>query len=72
MLRWLSLAVVAGVLTGFTLLLVTGEYINDGPVLIRMSATRGLHVGDAFVLLGWAASMLALGRLVTLPGQRHR
>lgn len=59
-------------LTGFAMLLVTGQYINDGPVLISMSATHGLHVGDAFVLLGWAAAMLALGRLVTLPGQPHR
>jgi hypothetical protein len=52
--------VVAGVLTGFAFLLLTGEYINDGPVVVYLSQEHGLHAGDLFVLTGWGVSMASL------------
>ena len=66
MLRWLYALVVAGILSAFAFLLVTGRYLNDGPVLFRLSPDHGLHQGDVFVLCGWAAALLSeVGLLVT-------
>jgi hypothetical protein len=65
-LRWLFALVVAGMLTVFALLLVTGEYYNEGPVLLRVSDGHGLHRGDVFVLTGWAAGMLSLIGLLSI------
>ena len=66
MLRWLFAAVVAGILTAFAVLLVTGKYVNDGPVLFRVTAEHGMHQGDVFVVGGWAAALLSeVGLLVT-------
>ncbi|MGY1733373.1 hypothetical protein ACI798_17840 [Geodermatophilus sp. SYSU D01045] len=56
--------VIAGMLTAFTALLVTGEYYNEGPVLLRLTADHGLHKGDVFVVTGWAAGMLSLAGLL--------
>ena len=65
-LRWLCALVVIGVLTGFAVLLVTGRYINDGPVLFRLTDTHGIHRGDVFVLCGWAVALVSeIGLLVT-------
>ena len=52
------------VLTGFALLLVTGRYVADGPVLLSLSAEHGLHEGDLLVVAGWAAGVAAVVRLV--------
>ncbi len=60
MLRWLCAVVVGVILTGFTFLLLTGRYINDGPVLITLVQSHGLHAGDLFVIAGWAVGMTAL------------
>ncbi len=70
MLRWLSALVVAAVLSGFAVLLLTGQYVNEGPVLVRLSQTHGVHVGDLFVVLGWAAALLAVGGLLRSAGRR--
>ncbi|MBM7806989.1 hypothetical protein JOD57_002826 [Geodermatophilus bullaregiensis] len=63
MLRWLCALLVGAVLSGFTFLLVTGQYIKDGPVVVMLSAAHGLHLGDLFVVTGWAVAMLAVVRL---------
>ena len=68
-LRWLSALVVAAVLSGFAVLLLTGQYVNEGPVLMRLSQTHGVHVGDLFVVLGWAAALL-VGGLLWSAGRR--
>ena len=68
-LRRLFAVVVAGMLTAFAALLVTGRYVNEGPVLLRLAEDRGLHQGDIFVLTGWAAGMLSL--LGLLLARRH-
>lgn len=65
-LGWLFALVAAAMLTVFALLLVTGEYYNEGPVLLSVADDHGVHQGDLFVLTGWAAGMLALLGLVLL------
>jgi hypothetical protein len=65
-LRWLFAAVVAGILTVFAFLLVTGKYTNDGPVLFLLTPEHGVHRGDVFVVCGWAAALLSeVGLLVS-------
>jgi hypothetical protein len=63
-LRWLFAVVAAAMLTAFAVLLVTGEYHNEGPVLVRIADGHGLHQGDVFVLTGWAAGLLSLSGLL--------
>jgi len=65
MIRWLCTLVVGAVLSGFAFLLLTGRYINDGAVVVTLSAGHGLHVGDLFVLAGWAMAIAALVVLAT-------
>jgi len=69
-LRWGSAAVTAAVLTGFALLLVTGEYANDGPVLLTITSRHGLHEGDLFVIAGWAVALVALLVALLVPRRR--
>ena len=65
--RKLYALVVGGIVSGFTVLLVTGRYINDGPVLITLTKGHGLHAGDLFVIAGWGVAMAALARLARKP-----
>ena len=60
--------VVGAVLTLFAFLLITGEYINDGPVVVRLTEAHGLHAGDLLVFGGWAIGMAALVLLTTSRG----
>ena len=68
-LRWLCALVVGGILSGFTFLLLTGRYINDGPVVIALTDTHGLHAGDLFVIAGWAVGMATLVLLARHGGR---
>jgi hypothetical protein len=64
--------VVGAVLTLFAFLLLTGRYINDGPILLRISDRHGLHAGDLFIIGGWTVGMTALVLLTTSRGPaRH-
>lgn len=72
MLRWLCALMVGGTLSAFTFLLVTGDYITDGPVLIAVTRSHGLHAGDLFVMAGWAVAMTALFLLARHPGRLRR
>jgi hypothetical protein len=67
--RWLYALVIAGVLSAFTLLLLTGRYIEEGPVVASVTTTHGLHAGDLFVLAGWAAGMATLALLARTPAR---
>ncbi|SFE04744.1 hypothetical protein [Blastococcus tunisiensis] len=67
MTRWLFAGVVGVVLTGFTFLLITGNYTNDGPVLVKLTGAHGLHAGDLFVIGGWLCAMAALAALTAGP-----
>lgn len=66
--RRLYALVVAAVLTLFAVLLLTGRYINDGPILVRVDDAHGLHAGDLFIIAGWVAAMASLGLLLTSRG----
>jgi hypothetical protein len=57
--RWLPPTVIAVVLTVFAVLLLTGQYVNEGPTLFRLAKDHGVHLGDLFVVTGWAASLAA-------------
>jgi hypothetical protein len=63
-------SVVGAVLSGFAVLLLTGEYENEGRVVISVTRTHGLHAGDLFVIAGWALSLIALVVLTVRPGWR--
>ena len=63
MLRWLCALVVAGIVSGFAFLLLTGDYDNAGPVLLPVTESHGVHAGDLFVIAGWAVAMAALALL---------
>jgi hypothetical protein len=68
-LRWLCALVVGGTLSAFTFLLLTGNYINDGPVVVAVTESHGVHAGDVFVIAGWAVAMAALFLLARHPGR---
>lgn len=63
MLRWFCAAVAGTVVSGFAFLLVTGRYLNDGPVLTRLAKDWGVHLGDVFVVAGWVVAMAMLAVL---------
>ncbi|KQS68855.1 hypothetical protein [Modestobacter sp. Leaf380] len=67
MVRWLCALVAAFVVSGFAYLLVTGRYANDGPVLLQLTVTHGLHAGDLFIVAGWVVAMAALALLLRTP-----
>ena len=69
--RWLCALVVGVVLSGFAFLLLTGQYIHDGPVLITLGPGHGLHAGDLLVIAGWAVGVAALVILTTTLGRPH-
>ena len=58
-LRRIPALVLAGVLTAFAVLLLAGHHAYEGPVLLRLSEDHGVHLGDVFVVLGWAAALAA-------------
>ncbi len=63
MTRWLCALVTGGVVSAFAFLLLTGQYLEDGPVILRLSPNHGVHEGDLFVVAGWVFAVLALGWL---------
>jgi hypothetical protein len=67
--RWLCALVAAGVLSGFAFLLLTGEYLKEGPVLASLTRDHGLHAGDLFVIAAWVAGMLAVVVLARGPAR---
>lgn len=70
MLRAACALVVGVVLTGVTLLLLAAHYPEEGRVLVTVTPEHGVHIGDLFVVAGWAVAMLAL--LVLARGQSGR
>jgi len=72
MYRWVCALVASAVVTGFAFLLVTGQYINEGDVVVSVTSTHGLHQGDVLVVLGWAVSLIAVFVLTVTPGRGTR
>jgi hypothetical protein len=66
--RWMYALVAVGILSAFALLLLTGQYIEEGPVVASLTPDHGLHTGDLFVIGGWAVGVTALLQLVRAPG----
>ena len=66
MLRGTLGLVVAAIMTAFALLLVHGQYVLEGPVVLVLSASRGwgVHLGDLLVAGAWLIAVLALAGLV--------
>ena len=71
MLRWLLALVIAGIVSAFAFLLLTGEYVSDGAVLVQLSEDRGIHEGDLFITSGWAVALLSEAGLLFM-GTRDR
>jgi hypothetical protein len=67
MIRWLCALLVGAVVSGFAFLLVTGRYIDRGPVVLVLTRQHGVHEGDLFVLAGWGFAILALIVLAAMP-----
>lgn len=70
-LRWLFAIVIAGIVSAFAVLLLTGDYSNDGPVVVTLSEDHGIHKGDVFVVAGWAAALVSEAGLLRV-GACHR
>lgn len=67
--RWLGVLVAAASLSWFAVLLVTGNYYNEGPVVLTLSLSRGIgvHRGDIGVVAFWAAGMIGLLASAAVP-----
>jgi hypothetical protein len=63
--------VAALVLSGFAFLLLTGQYLSDGQVVVEVTREHGLHQGDLFVVAAWAVAMICLLVLTTMPARRR-
>jgi hypothetical protein len=71
MVRWACAAVTALVLTGLAFLLLTGQYLHDGQVVVEVTRKHGVHQGDLFVVAGWAVAMVCLLVLAVMPARRR-
>ena len=70
MLRWLVGLVAAAVLSVFAALLLNGQYRVDGPVVMTLWGSHGIHRGDILVAGGWVIGMIAVAVLL-LDGPRR-
>jgi hypothetical protein len=59
---------VALVLTGFALLLLSGRYLREGPVVATVSENHGIHRGDIGIVSVWGLGMIGLG--ITMSSRR--
>lgn len=64
MLRWLVGLVAAAVLSVFAALLLNGQYRAEGPVLVTLWGSHGIHRGDILVAGGWLIGMIAIAVLL--------
>jgi hypothetical protein len=62
--RWLLGLVAAGVMSVFAALLLNGQYRWDGPVMLTLWGTHGVHRGDVLIAGGWSIGMVAVAVLV--------
>ena len=71
MLRWAGVLLATAVLSGFAVLLLTGDYIREGPVLVTLTATHGIHRGDVGIVAAWALGEIGvLACALSRPGPR--
>ncbi|WP_041794876.1 hypothetical protein [Modestobacter italicus] len=60
MFRWVGVLLTAAVMSAFAVLLLTGDYIREGPVLVTLSETHGIHRGDVGIVAFWTLGMIGL------------
>lgn len=58
---WMATATAVAVLSGFFVLIVSGRVFTEGPVVLVLTRTHGIHLGDLFALGAWC---LATGGLL--------
>jgi asparagine N-glycosylation enzyme membrane subunit Stt3 len=71
MVRWLGAMLAAAIMSVFAVLLLTGDYVREGPVLVRLSTTHGIHRGDLGIVSLWTLGMLSL-LAVVIAGRPRR
>lgn len=62
--------VAAAVLSAFAALLLNGQYRAEGPVLVTLWGSHGIHRGDILIAGGWVIGMIAVAVLL-LDGPRR-
>lgn len=60
-------SVVVGVLSVLALAVVVGDHRFQGPVVLPLTWSHGLHLGDGLVGVAWAVCVGMVGRLVVAP-----
>jgi hypothetical protein len=70
MFRWAGALLAVAALSVFAVLLLTGDYIREGPVLVTLTATHGIHRGDLGVVAVWALGVI--GVLISTLARRSR
>ena len=60
MFRWIGALLTATVMSGFAFLLLTGDYIREGPVVATLTETHGIHRGDVGIVCLWTLGMIGL------------
>lgn len=70
-LLWTATATAVVVLSAFFVLIVSGRVVTEGPVVLVLTRTHGVHLGDLFALGAWG---LAVGVLLAsaLAGAHRR
>lgn len=70
-LLWTATATAVVVLSAFYVLIVSGRVVTEGPVVLVLTRTHGVHLGDLFALGAWG---LAVGVLLAsaLAGAHRR
>jgi hypothetical protein len=66
--RWLGALLAAGVMTAFALLLLSGQYFREGPVVATLTHNHGIHRGDIGIMAAWTLGMIGLA--LTVPRRR--
>lgn len=70
MFRWAGVLTTAAIMSVFTVLLLTGDYVREGPVLVTLSSEHGIHRGDVGIVSLWTLGMIGL--LVVAFTERRR
>jgi hypothetical protein len=66
-LRWFVGLVAAAVLSAFAALLLNGQYRVEGPTLMTLWGSHGIHRGDILIAGGWLIGMIAIAMLLFEP-----
>jgi hypothetical protein len=63
--RWLGALLAVAVLTAFALLLLSGQYFREGPVVATLTHDHGIHRGDIGIVAAWTLGMIGLALAFT-------